>query len=105
VSIFSGRALPDNSDINVHFARPSLPGQFGHPCPDCPAEPGRTIRRLCPDSFQERHHDAEHDAEMTRLIYTALLERARASSAASSARGAVLKAAGCQPPNTRQNDG
>ena len=39
---------------------------------------------LCPDSFQKRHHDAEHDANMTRLIYTALLERANASSAMSS---------------------
>ena len=44
MSILSGRARPDNSDIHVHFARPSPPGQFGHPCPVCPAEPGRTIR-------------------------------------------------------------
>lgn len=34
---------------------------------------------LCPDSFQKRHHDAEHDAQMTRFIYAALLERAKAS--------------------------
>ena len=31
---------------------------------------------LCPDTFQHRHHDAENDAAMTRLIYTVLLELA-----------------------------
>jgi hypothetical protein len=39
-----GPACPDNSDIHVHFVRPSLAGQFGHQCPVCPAKPGRTIR-------------------------------------------------------------
>ena len=46
VSSWSGRAWPDNSDIPVHFVRPGLAGQFGHPCPFCPAELGRTIRIL-----------------------------------------------------------
>ena len=37
---------------------------------------------LCPDSLQQRHHDAEHDARMAQLIYATLLNHARKDSSA-----------------------
>ena len=43
MSILSGRGRPDNVDIDVHFVRAGPAGQYGHRCPFCPGEPGRTI--------------------------------------------------------------
>lgn len=60
---------------------------------------------LCPDNFRKRYHNAEHDANMARLIYAALLERAKASRITFSATDATPEGIACETAIATRTDG